>query len=179
MATLKEQIDQGHLKAVGGSNFSTEQLVVANRAGTTPGVRLDAVQNIYNLATASQQDHIFDLCRNEQISFSPLGTGVLTGKYTPSRHDLPAGLRFAITPAHCDIYFSERNPHVVEQLRAKAEQRKDTLAHLAATWVTSSPEVSCVRFGARTTLHIDSTLRAYHALLSTTDRNELQSWGTD
>ncbi|MCH2597546.1 MAG: aldo/keto reductase, partial [Pirellulales bacterium] len=69
MSALKEQIDAGNVKALGGSNFTAEQLLAANEAGAKLGVRLEAVQNIYNLAKASEQDAVFDLCRNEDISF--------------------------------------------------------------------------------------------------------------
>ena len=181
MSALKEQIDAGNVKALGGSNFTAEQLLAANEAGAKLGVRLEAVQNIYNLAKASEQDAVFDLCRNEDISFiafSPLGAGFLTGKYTASRDDLPADSRFAVKPAHCDIYFSERNFQVVERLREKAEKTGETMTHLASAWVTSSADVACTLVGARTTEHIDNAMRAYKEGISVSQREEMLAWGT-
>ncbi|MCH2596589.1 MAG: aldo/keto reductase, partial [Pirellulales bacterium] len=107
-----------------------------------------------------------------------LGAGFLTGKYPASRDDLPADSRFAVKPAHCDIYFSERNFQVVERLREKAEKTGETMTHLASAWVTSSAHVACTLVGARTTEHIDNAMRAYKEGISVSQREEMLAWGT-
>ena len=93
-------------------------------------------------------------------SYSPLGAGFLTGKYTPDRSQFPKGSRYHIVPAHADIYFSERNFRVVELLREQAEREGTTMVRLALAWAMRHPAVTAILVGARNSGQVDNALAA-------------------
>ena len=119
------------------------------------------------------------VCADEDITFlaySPLGAGFLAGKYTADRDALPERTRFHVIPGHCDVYFSERNFRVVEQLRAKAAELDESMVYLAAAWVIANRSVGSTLFGARTTAHLDNALRAFHEGIPGELHAEMSAW---
>jgi aryl-alcohol dehydrogenase-like predicted oxidoreductase len=148
----------------GCSNFTAEQLRSALDLSRDLGfTRLEATQPIYNLAAPEIEADLLPLCRKEEvavITYSPLGAGFLTGKYTPDRRPFPRGSRFDVSPGHADIYFSDRNFRVVEQLRKKAEATGVPMARLALAWVLRHPDLTSVLVGARTTSHLENAVQA-------------------
>ena len=125
---MSEEVAAGRTRAIGCSNFSAEQLAEALEASEANGLsRFDVIQPPYSLALPDADEDIFPICEREQVavtSYSPLGAGFLTGKYTPDRSQFPEGSRYHIVPAHADIYFSERNFKVIELLREQAERSR-------------------------------------------------------
>ena len=117
---MTEEVVAGRTRAIGCSNFTAEQLAEALEASAANGLsRFDVIQPPYSLALPDADEDIFPICEREQVavtSYSPLGAGFLTGKYTPDRSRFPEGSRYHIVPAHADIYFSERNFKVIELL---------------------------------------------------------------
>ena len=118
------------------------------------------------MAHPQAEEDVFPICDEHEVScitYSPLGAGFLTGKYTPDRDQLPAGTRFDVIPGHCDVYFSDEGFRVVEQLRARSKSIGLSMAYLVGAWATSSPHVACTLFGARTSDHVDNALAALAA----------------
>jgi aryl-alcohol dehydrogenase-like predicted oxidoreductase len=102
------------------------------------------------------------LCLKEEIgvlSFSPLGAGFLTGKYSKGG-GIPAGTRFDIMPAHQDVYFSDENFAIVETLRSQATASGISMAQLALAWVLNRPGITSVLIGARNTDQVDQAFTA-------------------
>ena len=119
------------------------------------------------------------MCAEHDVTFlcySPLGAGFLTGKYTPDRDKLPERTRFHVSPGHCDVYFSDRNFRVVEQLRTYAEQVNERMVFLAGGWVVSQPVVGCTLFGARSTDQVANALRVLDEGLEASRRAEMAAW---
>jgi aryl-alcohol dehydrogenase-like predicted oxidoreductase len=153
----------GLTRTAGCSNFNGAQLREALELAERLGIpRLEVVEGICNLAVRDAETDLLPLCREEEIGFlgySPLGAGFLTGKY---KNDIPAGSRFDVAPAHANVYFTERNFQIAEELRASAEQQNIPVAQLAIAWVLGHQEVSSVLFGARNKSHIDAAIAALH-----------------
>jgi aryl-alcohol dehydrogenase-like predicted oxidoreductase len=121
-----------------------------------------SVQPNYNLVVRDIEAELLPLCAEKNIgvlSYSPLGAGFLTGKY---RKDgpVPEGTRFDIIPGHQDIYFSDENFRVVENLRAKAEEMGTSMILLAMAWVINQPGITSVLIGGRTESHVDQAFEA-------------------
>ena len=167
LSALNDQVTRGRVTAIGCSNFSGTQLREALDASRVNKLaRFQAIENIYNLADPSAGEDVFALCAEQGVSFitySPLGAGFLTGKYTPDRNKLPSGTRFDVIPAHCDVYFNERGFAAVEKLRVKSQSLGLPMAYLAAAWATSSPHVTCTLFGARKCEHLVNGITAFEA----------------
>ena len=105
-----------------------------------------------------------------------MGAGFLAGKYTPDRSKFPKGTRYDIMPGHADIYFSDRNFRVVDQLRAKSEELGVPMVRLAMAWVMTNPDVSAALIGARSTGHVDNALLSYNEGLAPDLRSEMAAW---
>jgi aryl-alcohol dehydrogenase-like predicted oxidoreductase len=110
------------------------------------------------------------------VTYSPLGAGFLTGKYTPDRKAIPKGTRFDVIEGHADIYFSDRNFRVVERLRQKAQATGIPMVCLAMGWVLRNPNVTSVLVGARTTAHLDNALLAQTMDFPESWITEMNSW---
>ena len=176
---LNEQVQAGAIKVIGCSNFSVEHLQASLDAGRDGQSRFEITQPPYNLADRSAEAHMFDLCRREQIAvtpYSPLAAGFLAGKYTPDRSQFPKGTRFDIAPAHADVYFSDRNFRIVEQLREKAKALDIPMVRLAMAWAMAHPDITAVLVGARKREHIDNALSAAEMGLDASLRDEMSAW---
>ena len=177
---LNEQVNAGLIGAIGCSNFSYEQMREALDVSDSRGyARFQITQPIYNLAVPDADRDLLPLCTREGVAvtpYSPLGAGFLAGKYTPDRSKFPKGTRYDIMPGHADVYFSDRNFRVVEQLRAKSEELGVPMVRLAMAWVMTNPDVSAALIGARSTSHVDNALLSYNEGLGPDLRSEMTAW---
>ncbi|MEZ4734353.1 MAG: aldo/keto reductase [Caldilineaceae bacterium] len=85
---LGKLVQAGKVRYLGCSNFAAWQLCKALwRADVHGWPRLESVQPNYNLAIRDIEAELLPLCADQQIgviSYSPLGAGFLTGKYSQS-----------------------------------------------------------------------------------------------
>jgi len=177
---LAAEVKAGRIGVIGCSNYSAAQLQEALDASAARNYpRFEVVQPLYNLALPEAEMELFPLCRRECIavtSYSPLGAGFLTGKYTPDRSRIAPRTRFYIVPGHIDIYFNDRSFRIVDRLRAKAAELDMPMVKLAMAWAMTHPDVTSVLVGARTTQHIDNALEAYEMGLDPDLRAEMSTW---
>src|SRR4051794_3124844 len=91
------------------------------------------------------------------LPWSPLGRGVLTGKY---RHGTPADSR-AASPHFASFvgsYLTDRNARIVEAVAKAAEGLGWSLLEVALTWVRDRPGVTAPIVGARTAAQLRGSL---------------------
>lgn len=148
----------------GCSNFSLDQLSqsLANckRLGAIPPA---TIEPIYNLVHRAFEDDLFPFCHQHGIgitTFSPLGAGFLTGKYSQNATDDPPNSRFHVKPGHRRLYCTSRGFRVLSSLREIAARTEFTLAHLAIGWALRNPLVSSVLIGATRIDHVRNALAA-------------------
>ncbi len=95
MDAMTEAFNEGLIKAVGVSNYNPSQMEQADLRLQKHGLRLAANQVHFSLLhRQSELDGLIKTCRQENISviaYSPLGQGLLTGKYVPGG-PMPKGL---------------------------------------------------------------------------------------
>ena len=173
-------VKAGKIRVAGCSNFTADQLRralnITQRYGFT---RLEVIQPVYNLVHRDIEKDILPLCREQEIAaitYSPLGAGFLSGKYTPDRKAFPQASRFNVIPGHADEYFNNRNFRVVEQLRQMAETTRVPMVRLALGWVLRNPDVTSVLVGARTTSHLENALLAQEMDFSEQWLSEMNRW---
>lgn len=96
MDTLADVVSEGKVRAVGVSNYNADDMKRAHAALEKHGIPLASNQVSYSLLKrAPEVNGVLDTCRAlgvTLIAYSPLASGLLTGKYT-TRH-LPSGPRF-------------------------------------------------------------------------------------
>ncbi len=97
MRTLDDLVTAGKVRVLGVSNETTwglmKSLAVCEREGLA---RYETIQNNFSLNNRRFEDELAQACRHEGVSlipYSPLGGGVLSGKYAGGAR--PAGARFS------------------------------------------------------------------------------------
>jgi aryl-alcohol dehydrogenase-like predicted oxidoreductase len=92
---LADAVEQGLTRAVGVSNYSADQMRRAHEVLAKRGIPLASNQVEYSLlARNPERNGVLEACRDLGISliaYSPLGMGMLTGKYVQG--NAPAGMR--------------------------------------------------------------------------------------
>jgi aryl-alcohol dehydrogenase-like predicted oxidoreductase len=150
MEALTAAVEQGKVRYLGFSEWTPEQI----RAGlAVPGTaKLVSSQPQYNMIWRAPEAEVFDLCREHgisQIVWSPLGQGVLTGKYSPGEAPPPdsraANDEMSVS---IDRYMRDETLEAVQRLRPIAEGAGLTMAELALAWVLRREEVASAIIGA-------------------------------
>lgn len=95
MEPMAQAVKEGLTKEVGVSNFSRDQMLRAQEALATHGVPLSSNQMQYSLVRRKNEfNSLLEECGKSKIRFiaySPLGMGMLSGKYSPQNP--PSGPR--------------------------------------------------------------------------------------
>jgi aryl-alcohol dehydrogenase-like predicted oxidoreductase len=95
MSLMADAVKAGKIKAVGVSNYSAEQMRLAQAELAKRGIPLASNQVEYSLLHRRPEvDGVLDTCRElgvSLIAYSPLAMGALTGKYTTTSR--PTGWR--------------------------------------------------------------------------------------
>jgi aryl-alcohol dehydrogenase-like predicted oxidoreductase len=145
LAALQELVEEGAVRAIGCSNFSSDQLAQADRvAGERGATRFTVLQNHYNLLRRDDDRDVLTLCRELGVSYVPyfpLASGLLTGKYRRGE-PAPEGTRLAgrqIDGAEFDR---------VDALAGFARERGRSLLELAIAALASTPGIDTVIAGA-------------------------------
>jgi aryl-alcohol dehydrogenase-like predicted oxidoreductase len=178
LEALNTLVQQGKVRYIGASNYTTEQLAQAIQSTqTNGGARLEAIQPNYSLVVRDIEEDLLPLCAKHKIgvvSYSPLGAGFLSGKYRQGG-PVPKGTRFDVIPGHQDIYFNDECFRILEGLRAKAEQVGRSMIQLAMAWAIGQPGITSVLVGARNTDQVDQAFEAEATGLSDELRAELNN----
>jgi aryl-alcohol dehydrogenase-like predicted oxidoreductase len=150
MGALSEVVLQGKARAIGCSEWSASQIKASL---DLPGVeRFTTNQPLYSLLRRRVEAEVIPLCAENgisQIAFSPLGQGVLTGKYRRGESP-PEGSRATSERMGwaMDGYVRDDVLAAVDRLRPIADGLGITLAQLALAWVLWEPNVSTAIVGA-------------------------------
>jgi aryl-alcohol dehydrogenase-like predicted oxidoreductase len=150
MEALSAAVESGKARAIGFSEWTAEQIEAAL---AVPGaVKPVSSQPQYNMIWRVPETEIFELCAEHgisQIVWSPLGQGVLTGKYEPGRPP-PEGSRAASEEMGFAIerYMSDEVLTAVQRLKPIAEQAGLSMVQLALAWVLRRDEVASAIVGA-------------------------------
>ncbi len=177
---LNTLVEQGKVRYVGCSNFAAWQLCKALwLADVNNWAPMVSVQPNYNLAIRDIEAEMLPLCADQGIgvlSYSPLGAGFLTGKYTKT-WTAPKGARFDVMPDHWEIYENDLSMRRMEGLRAVSAETGISMAQLALAWVIGQPGVTSVLIGCRSLSHVDQAFAAEEMGLTADLRARLNALG--
>ncbi|WP_344771212.1 aldo/keto reductase [Aeromicrobium panaciterrae] len=164
LATLEQVVRSGKVTYVGISNFTGWQTSLAHTwlAGRPDALPLVSTQVEYSLVHREPEDEVLPAADHHGIgvlAWSPLGRGVLTGKY---RTGIPADSR-AADPGWGDFvsrYLTPGKSAVVEAAARASEGLGVTVAHVSLAWLLGRPGVASAIVGARTTAQLQESLAA-------------------
>lgn len=167
LQALQQQVDKGNIRAFGLSNESawgTAQWLRLAEAGQGP--RVASIQNEYSLLCRMYDTDLAELSVNEDVglvAFSPLGTGLLTGKYQDGA--VPEGSRKSINPELGGRHSPRVYDAVAAYLEIAARHGLDPV-HMALAWCRTRPFMASAIFGATRQAQLEHILKSVDLELS-------------
>ena len=165
MGALHSAVQQGKARYAGISSYSasrTQQAVRILRDDL--GTPLLIHQPSYSLLNRWIEDELLDVLAAEGtgcIVFSPLGQGLLTGKYLDG---VPADSRIRRGNYFSSELLTGENLARVRGLAQIAERRGQSLAQLAIAWVLRDPRVTSALLGASSVTQLEENVKALKRL---------------
>jgi 1-deoxyxylulose-5-phosphate synthase len=151
LAAFTEVVQAGKARWIGVSNWSGAQVQAAVDLCREHGfVKPVSSQPEYSLLHREPEQDLIPVCRENgisQIVYSPLGQGVLTGKYRPGE-PAPEGTRAAARPDFMWGYTEDDVLERVQRLRPVADGLGLTMSQLALAWVLREPNLASAIVGA-------------------------------
>ena len=167
-SSIADLVGEGKIRYAGVSNFSMEQL---RRIQTIYPVA--SLQPPYSILVRDIENEILDYCATNLIGviiYSPLQSGLLTGKFTKENIQRLPRDDWRRTK---NIHFQEPelifNFKLIENLRPLAEENGKTLSQLSIAWTLRCPEINAAIVGARHPSQIEETVIAGDWVLSKED----------
>lgn len=167
LEALQKQVDKGNIRHFGLSNDSAWGTAQWLRVSEDRGwPRVVSIQNEYSLLCRLYDTDLAELSVNEQvglIAYSPLATGLLTGKYQNGA--VPEGSRLSLN-ADLSGRMSANAVSAVDVYLAIARKYHIDPVHMALAWCRTRVFMASAIFGATRLAQLDHALRAAHVELS-------------
>jgi aryl-alcohol dehydrogenase-like predicted oxidoreductase len=168
---------QGKILYPAVSNWAAWQIAMAlGISANAQLARFELMQPMYNLVKRQAEVEILPLAASQQIgviSYSPLGAGLLTGKYGVNNR--PEQGRLVEEKRYTDRYADEMNFVVADRFHAYAAEHGIHPATLAVAWVMSNPAITAPIIGARNVDQLEYSLAALDVEMTAEWRNEISS----
>ncbi len=181
LRALDDLVTQGKILYPAASNFAawqvTKALGISAKEGWAP---FKCIQPMYNLVKRQAEVEILPMAQSEKlgvITYSPLGGGLLTGKYGATRR--PASGRLVENEIYQTRYGTETLYEVAETFTDFAQQRGFEPAALAVAWVANHPAVTAPILGARNLEQLEGTLKAMEIKMTPALRDEISALSPD
>ena len=153
MEALTRAVESGKVRYIGFSEWPADKISEALDLSKSRGfAKFVSSQPQYSLVWREPEEAVIPICSENgisQIVWSPLGQGVLTGKYDPDQPP-PAGTR-ATSEEMGGFIKRLMQPELlraVQQLKPIAEEAGLTLPQFALAWILREPNVASAIIGA-------------------------------
>ncbi len=165
METLERLRASGRIRAIGVSNFTSQEMAAASEYGT-----IDVLQPPYNMFWRFIEGDQLPYCQERGIgimAYSGLAQGLLTGNLT-RQTTFPEGDQRPTTVLFQPGTY-ERSLDAVNALQPIAARSGLTVAQLAVAWLLARPGMSTALVGARTVLEIEENVLGATGQVSAAD----------
>jgi aryl-alcohol dehydrogenase-like predicted oxidoreductase len=187
LRALDDLIRAGKVRYIGTSTYAAWQVVDALWASKELGLnRFVSEQPPYNLLDRRVERELIPMCQTFGIAvipWSPLGGGLLTGKYARGEEP-PEGSRYAnVRPNSPQARrLTDSLYDVTEALEPLAAAKGCTMSQFALAWLVHQPGVTSPIIGPRTMDQLRDNLAALDVPIADEDRqrvNEIIPLGTN
>jgi aryl-alcohol dehydrogenase-like predicted oxidoreductase len=182
MRTFDDLVRAGKIRHVGLSNtpawYASRAQAIAQWRGLEP---VSALQLEYSLVERSIENEYVPLGQQQGMgimAWSPLGSGLLSGKYKPSQsREFGSGRLQTVKDSNNAAFnkLTERNFNIVAELETVAREAGRSMAQVAINWVAGRPGVATVLVGATRKSQLDDNLAALDFELPAALRARLDS----
>ena len=156
--TMAQLQSDGAIRHIGVSNYAAWQVMKAQAVCAGLGTRIDVMQPMYNLVKRQAEVEILPMAADQGIqvcSYSPLGGGLLTGKYARGGTG---------RLSEDKMYAARYGPDWMHDTGAKLAEMADTLgtdaATLAVAWVAAHKTSPSPIISAKSTAQLAPSLAA-------------------
>lgn len=172
--TLQQLINEGKIRCAGVSNFSIPQMERVKKYGP-----ITSLQPPYSLVNPGIQDEILAYCQLRNIGvivYSPMASGLLTGKMTAERvAAMPPDDWRKRNPNFQGERFN-RNLRLVELCAKIGDAHGKSPGEVAIAWTLRKPAVTGAIVGARNPQQVDGFIGAATFRLSDDEVRELDDF---
>ncbi|HYO93128.1 MAG TPA: aldo/keto reductase [Polyangiaceae bacterium] len=166
LRTLEDLVASGKVRYLGFSDTPAwkcaEAHTIAHFRGWAP---LVALQIEYSLLERSVEGELVPMARELGLGitpWSPLKSGILSGKYTRENH----GNQKSDRGAWADANLNDKTYAIIDALIAIAREVDSTPARVALAWLAQKPGVSSIILGVRSQQQLEDNLAAAELVLS-------------
>jgi len=165
MEAFADVVKAGKAHYIGVSEWRAEEIREAHTLARELHIPLVSNQPQYNMIWRVIESEVVPTCEElgiGQIVWSPIGQGVLTGKYKPGQAP-PAGSRATDDKGGASFIKRYLNDDVLErvqQLQPIADEAGLSLAQLAVAWVLQNDNVSAAIIGASRPEQVTENVKA-------------------
>tara|TARA_B100000029_G_scaffold509592_1_gene599157 strand:- start:493 stop:1485 length:993 start_codon:yes stop_codon:yes gene_type:complete len=162
LRAMDDLVSSGKILYLGASNFAAWQVAkglgISERNGWS---RFECIQPMYNLVKRQAEVEILPMALSEKvsvISYSPLGGGLLSGKYGLDK--IPKNGRLIENKMYAERYSDPNMYQIAENLILLAEEQNCSPISLAISWVASHPAITAPIIGGRNADQLEPSLRS-------------------
>ena len=165
LSTLDDLVREGKVRYIGASNFASWHLMKGLGLSALNGWEaFVCLQPEYSLITRDAERELLPLCESEGLAvipWSPLGGGVLTGKYAKDA-EFDKGTRGGDSdnPITFSYRLDDRAWNVIAAVKDAAEKTGKSAAQIALNWVVNRRGITAPIIGARNITQLKDNLAA-------------------
>ena len=177
LSALSELVQRGYVRYIGCSNYSAwrlmEALWTSDRKGLESFVSIQPEYSLLSPTRANFERELQNVCVKYGVGivpWSPLGGGVLTGKYKRGAA-LPDSIR---ADENARRRFSDKNFDIVEKLDEIATRHEGAApAQVALAWMLAQPGMTAPIIGANSVTQLQELLGTLELTLSSDELSEI------
>ena len=177
LRALEDLVRHGKVLYLGASNFAawqvTKSLGISAKNGWS---QFKCIQPMYNLVKRQAEVEIFPMALSENIgiiSYSPLGGGLLTGKYGIKKR--PKASRLIENKMYEKRYGDPKVFKIAEKFSHLAKEQDISPISLAVAWVAGHPAVTAPIIGGRNSKQLEESLKSVDIKMTKKLRNYISS----
>ncbi len=178
LSAFNDFVHQGKINYVGLSNFAAWQYMkavsITKQYNYAP---IACIQPMYSLLKRQCESEILPMAGSEKLgvfSYSPLGGGILTGKYLSKSKESEEG-RINTMPMYNKRYEDKRNAEIAADFTAYARDKGINPISLAVAWAESHPSITAPIIGGRSAEQLTPSFDAVDVVLTAEMREELSN----
>jgi aryl-alcohol dehydrogenase-like predicted oxidoreductase len=175
MAALEDLVRAGKVRYLGVSDTPAWKIAQANVLAQFRGwSSFIGLQIEYSLLERTVEQELVPMARELGLGitpWSPLKSGVLSGKYTRQN----AGQLKSDRGFIADTYLNDKTYAILDELGSIAKTHDSTIARIALAWVQAQPGVSSTIIGARRLAQLEDNLKALEINLSAEELGRLDA----
>ncbi len=177
LRALDDLVQQGKILYPAASNFAAWQIMKGLGISRQHGwAAFEVIQPMYNLAKRQAEVEILPMAQAEQLAvipYSPLGGGLLSGKYGVSKK--PEKGRLVENKMYQTRYGDPLVYELAERFTQFAKTHGFEPAPLAVAWVASHPAVTAPIIGARNAGQLQQILKCLEIKMTPELRAEISA----